>query len=441
LTKRLKYNIRGNCPTLIRSVVALLLLIATGNSQNREYKFSSVLNFRPVADSAAFRTGLDLLVENNFVSLKGKKIAIIANNGSCNRLEEHIFDVFKTKRANQCLSFVQVREDLSKSEGAGFIYHDSELESSVRYFALTTDNYRIDAKMINGAGLILLDLQDSGIRESLVLGVLIETLRFSAVKRIPVIILDRPNPLQAVAVEGPLSDVTPFAAGCRMPARPGMTLAELALLINEENWLKTEKGAILSVIPMANYTRGMRWQQTGLKWRYPAGSVIDEETAFLYAGLNFLQYTNISWGAGTSNTYQFIGAPWLASADLIRVLKEQNLHGVDLYPVKFTPGRGYESTGKVIYMNQECSGVSMRINDFSQFEPYKFGSALISAIARLYPRSFQWSAPEQIDYIFGNADFRTWINIGADIRPMYALWIADVTAYQKARGQYLLYPA
>ncbi|MCK9484805.1 MAG: DUF1343 domain-containing protein, partial [Candidatus Marinimicrobia bacterium] len=192
-----------------------------------------MLVLQDVYDTTTFRTGLDLFINRTAEILKNSSVAIIANRGSVNHKGEHGFDVLKSVLGSQCRSFIQVLEEDNPESNAGFIYRDSELDGGTKYFTMTAEDYAINAERLNGAGTIIIDLQDSGLRESLALGVTIEAMQFSAEARIPIIILDRPNPLKAVETGGPMSSQAQFSGGYSLPARHGLTIGEMALLINE----------------------------------------------------------------------------------------------------------------------------------------------------------------------------------------------------------------
>ncbi len=420
-------------------MVALLLIFCYGISGSH-YNFSTIVDLQAIADSTAFRTGLDQLVDYKYLPLLGRSIAVIANVGSKSVANRLIFDIFQQDIPAQCQAFIQVNKRLLKRTETNFIYANSDSSTSVKYFQLSERDYQINEQMLNQAELIVVDLPNNGLRESLELGVLVEVLKFSAEHQIPVMVLDRPNPLRALETGGPISSRSMFLNGYRLPARYGMTIGELALLFNEENWLKTGHRVPLTIVKMANYHHNMSWQETGLQWYYPEDFVLDEETAILFSGLYFLQFTNISLGYGTIQPYQFIGAPWISGVDLLKVLTEKKMAGIDLYPVKFRPTPIGSTKELPLYFSIECSGVSVRISDPASFEPYKFGVTLLSAISGLYPYQFKWTAGQEADQYFGSPDFRTWVDIGADLQPMLPTWLADVTEFQKSRLRYNLYP-
>ncbi|HPC35352.1 MAG TPA: DUF1343 domain-containing protein [Candidatus Marinimicrobia bacterium] len=425
--------------SFFRLLVVLALISGELNSQTAKLRHSTVLTLPVTEEPQNFKTGLDLLIDDNFNALGNHKFMVIAGRYSYSRSNQHIFDIVNIRLGTRCRSCVQVLESRSSS-GSGFQLSASQFSGITRYFVLDNLNDRLSASMLNGAEVIVFDLPDSGIRESQAVKVLIEALRLSGNQQVPIIVLDRPNSLRGVETGGPMSNRSQFAPGLFLPARYGMTLGELALLINEENWLKTENKSQLTVIKMANYNRDMPWQSTGLKWSFADEVVGDEESAVLYAGLYFLQFTNISLGIGTPYPYHVVGAPWISANELINALTEYKLAGVEINPVKFIPRRELNANEMPLYVDTECSGISVQVSDINKFDTYEFSTTLISVISSLYPKHFEWVKIPEADAYFGNADFRTWVNIGADLKPMLADWEAKASQFQKLRFKYCLYP-
>ncbi|NLA21943.1 MAG: DUF1343 domain-containing protein, partial [Candidatus Marinimicrobia bacterium] len=184
----------------------------------------------------------------------------------------------------------------------------------------------------------------------------------------------------------------------------------------------------------------MPWQQTGLKWSFADESVQDEETAVLYAGLYFFQFTNISVGIGTPHPFHVVGAPWMSANELVNALAKYDLAGVEISQVKFIPRRELYASEMPLYLDTECLGINLKVSDLNKFDSYKFSTTLISVISKLYPKHFKWIKTTEADAYFGNADFRTWVNIGADLNPMLADWEAKASRFQKLRLKYCLYP-
>ncbi len=416
------------------------LLFSSGSAQSADYRHSAIVALQTVNDSTAFRTGLDLVVEYKYMPLTGRSLAIIASPGSQSLAGRLIFDIFQTEIPERCQAFILMDDAPAAVAETGFIYSNSDTNTSVRFYTLSWADYQLQPEMLEKVDQIVVDLAYSGLRESLALGVLISVLRAGAERQIPVVVLDRPNPLMGIETGGPISSASRFTGGLPLPARYGLTLGELAILINEENWLKTERSAALTVVRMANYDRDMRWATTGLKWNYPDRNVPDEESAVLQAGLFYLQYANISLGIGTIQPYQFIGAPWISGPELAQAVTRQRFEGVDVYPVNFTPRAENAGNAHPIYANVECSGISVRLRDLPRFDSYRFGIGLTAVISRLYPNQFKWIDPEAIDRFAGGPDFRIWVDIGADLIPMLANWNAAATVFQKTRLTYLLYP-
>ena len=421
-------------------LILLLLVFSEINGQTAKLQHSTVITLPVDEETQDFKIGLDLLIDDNFHALDNYKFMVIADRNSFAQGNKYIFDIVNIRLGTRCRSCVQVLDDRSLLTGSGFQLSQSQLYGITKYYILNSERDRLSASMLNGAEMIVLDLQDFGLRESEALRILIEALKFSAKQKIPIIVLDRPNPLRGVEIGGPVSIQSKFAADFSLPARHGMTLGELALLMNEENWLNAGDKSQLTVIKMANYYRDMPWQQTGLKWSFADESVQDEETAVLYAGLYFFQFTNISVGTGTPHPFHVVGAPWMSANELVNALAKYDLAGVEISQVKFIPRRELNATELPLYMDTECLGINLKVSDLNKFDAYKFSATLISVISRLYPKHFKWIKTTEADAYFGNADFRTWVNIGADLNPMLADWEAKASRFQKLRLKYCLYP-
>lgn len=397
-----------------------------------------VIELKPLTDTTAVLTGLDLLVQHNFAPLKGKRVALLANSASLDRTGKHIFDLFREKYTGQVCAQIMA----GTIHAAVTLTSSSELPDVKNIVPATTfldtANYRLSAVSLNKAELLIIDLQDNGWRESLSIAILVEALQYCAQAKIELMLLDRPNPLGAVKVEGPLSVEGPLTLGLSLPARPGLTLGEVALLIVGENWLPLPSFS-LQVIKMANYRRAMDLYPWQSKWRHPDERLTSRDACYLYGALQLLETTNLSYGEGTDLLYQVVGAPWLNGQQLAELLRGQKLAGVDFYPIEFVPRRILGNTTPPRYVGETCSGVQVRILDWQAYEPIKTGGAIIYLIAQLYPHRFRWTHPARSDAISGSTEFRTIVNIGGDWQGLYAYWQAQLSDYQKLRLRYLLY--
>lgn len=323
---------------------------------------------------------------------------------------------------------------------SGFKYKKIEPESKTNFICLTPDELKIGYEDIKGCNLILYDLQDIGIRESVAITLLIELLKLSAESRIPLLVLDRPNPLTAKMVGSPLLANSPLAKNCPIPLRHGLTTAELAIMINEEDWLKLRKPAILYVVPIANYTQSMWYDNTGLFHINAYLDKLNAEVALLYNSLFFVDHTNLSDGLGTGSPYEIVGAPWISSDFVLSKLVDQRFSGVTFINRSSTPKVARGVHPKPIYDGEECSGIQIIVTNRDVYEPAVVGSYLIGLIAQLYPHHFEWIDTDYIDAIFGGYEYRRSVELGRDLNKFGAIWRAGLTNYQILHEKYRLYP-
>jgi uncharacterized protein YbbC (DUF1343 family) len=242
------------------------------------------------------------------------------------------------------------------------------------------------------------------------------------------VVLDRPNPLGGVAVEGPVLDAgrESFVGWHTLPVRYGMTVGELAKLFNAER----KTGAELTVIAMEGWRRGDFFDQTGLTWINPSPNLRGLQAALLYPGIGLLETTNLSVGRGTDRPFEWIGAPWLDGRKLQEALAKQNLAGVRFVPSQQTPA---SSTFK----GQLCGGVQIIVDDWSKFQPVRTGVAIACELRRLYPDD--WKA-ERYDVLLGHKATFEGVVKGKPWPELEKAWQVDLRRFEDRRRGFLLYP-
>jgi len=249
----------------------------------------------------------------------------------------------------------------------------------------------------------------------------------AAKRRIPVMVLDRPNPIDGVQIEGPTIDKAQlgFIAYFPMPIRHGMTLGELARLFNGENRI----GADLTVVAMEHWSRDEWFDETGLPWINPSPNMRNLLQATLYPGIGAFEYSNVSVGRGTEAPFEQIGAPWIDGVALGAALNARRIPGVSFYPVRFTAAASK-------YANEECQGVFLVVTDRTALKPVRVGVEVASALHRLYGQKFDLEAS---DKLFGSKDGLTRIRAGEDPASIAASWAAGEAHWRLLRNPYLLY--
>jgi SSS family transporter len=289
---------------------------------------------------------------------------------------------------------------------------------------------------------VVIDLQDAGVRfytYETVVGYFLEA---AAQAHIEIILLDRPNPIGGVAVQGPVSDkgAESYTNYMPLPIRHGMTLGELALYFNSERLLPTAASpnvlapirAQLTVVAMRNWSRRQYFDETGLKWINPSPNLRSVAANITYPGVELLQSTNISVGRGTDTPFEHIGAPYLDAAQLAAYLTERKIPGISFSPSSFAVA---EDSNHYPFHGKTIPAIAFTVTDRSVFDAPELGIELISALHHLYP---EYSMAKS-DHLVANVDTMRSLANQEDPRKIADAWKADLAAFRERRQPYLLY--
>jgi uncharacterized protein YbbC (DUF1343 family) len=240
------------------------------------------------------------------------------------------------------------------------------------------------AEMLQGLDVLLVDLQDIGARYYTFIWTMYLCMRACEQSGVAVVVLDRPNPINAVMTEGPVLDVNykSFVGMHPIPVRHGKTIGELAQQFREEAFPKCE----LSILTMKNWKRQMWFDQTGLPWVMPSPNMPTLDAATVYPGMCLLEGTNISEGRGTTRPFEIFGAPFINAEQLCSELNALNLPGVFFRENYFQP-TFHKFAGEL------CGGAQLHMIDRETFQPFLTGVEVIKCIRKIYPGKFQWKQP------------------------------------------------
>lgn len=293
-------------------------------------------------------------------------------------------------------------------------------------------------ELIEPLDAIVIDLQDIGSRYYTFIYTMGLTMRAAAPLGTEVIVLDRPNPIDGVHLEGNMREegYESFVGLFPLPTRHGMTAGELARYFNQ----KFDLNCNLTVVPMKGWDRSMWWGDTGLPWVIPSPNMPTVFTATVYPGMCLIEGTNLSEGRGTTHPFEFFGAPWLDSFKLAESLNRLELPGVRFRPHYFLP-TFQKHAGKV------CGGVELHITDRNVFEPYRTGLWCIKIAHDLDPENFDWRREPYefeadrlaIDLLAGTNRFRKIVEDGGDLDAWVRDWEDDLRGFARTRSEFLLY--
>lgn len=287
-------------------------------------------------------------------------------------------------------------------------------------------------EMLQGIEVMLVDLQDAGARYYTYLATTIEVMRAAARHKMPVVVLDRPNPIGG-AVQGNVLEpaFTSMVGRLPIPMRHGMTLGELARLAV----LDLELDVDLTVVPVAGWDRSAAWDQTGLPFVPPSPNLRSLESLFHYPGLCLFEGTNLSVGRGSDAPFEQIGAPWLDTASVLSWIRRAELPGVRFEGVTFIPQR--PGDGK--FADTLLVGIRLAVTDRESYNPTATAVHLLTSVKAFHPDRFQW-IPAHFDRLAGTSVLRTAIQSRTGPVAIVRSWQPALEEFVDRRAAALIYP-
>ena len=387
------------------------------------------------------RIGLDLIEERWPSDLKGARVGLLTNISSfdsCFRWAGYVLAAsgrlsLKALFGPQHGLFLETQENMIEWEGS---FHE---ELKVPIYSLYGRARKPSKDMLGAIDVFVFDLQDVGARPYTYVWTMDLCMEACEEEGKVFVVLDRPNPISGVVVEGPLlrPELASFVGRKPIPMRHGLTVGELAGWLRERYYPSLD----LRVIAMEGYRRSMWFDETGLFWPLPSPNMPCLDTALLYPGMCLLEGTNMSEGRGTTRPFELFGAPFLEPERLLRRLKDFRLPGCVLRPVYFSP-----TFHK--YKESLCAGLMIHVTERESFKPFKTAVCLMRALYELYPREFRWREPPYeyeyeklpIDLLSGTDRIRREIEEGVDMEEMEAWWQREAEVFDREREAFLLYP-
>ena len=439
---------------MIRLIISFLLLSLFyipklfGNDGDltpiNKYEHSNIVDIPDLSFVGKVYSGLDILEQMDFKPLRNKSIAILTNQSAVNRNNKHLLDIL-TKYPD-----IKVDYLLSMEHG---IWNTNDKRSkmvgrdglSPLHKAQIIDLYKTylhpPSWVMNNIDLILIDYQDTGSRYTTFTATLSKVFESASDYEVPVFITDRPNPIRGDLISGPIPrlEFQSFESYHLFPIRHGLTIGEMALIINEMGWIKDSKRIQLNIIPMANWKREMWFKDTQLPWKNITPHLESPSSLLAYSGMDLFRGTNLNIGFGTGAPYMVVGSPWLSTSYLLRKLKEQNLPGVTFKEIEYRPSGStyYKRVPK--FDNLKCSGIKLIIIDQDIFKPIETATAILIFIDQLFPRQFQWEENNYIDKLFGSNELRILAAQQKNPDHLPALWSREVYKFNEFRQAFLIY--
>jgi len=336
------------------------------------------------------RTGLDVLLETRLDDIKGKSIALVTNKSGVDHQGRPNYErLLDLPGVNLKMIFSPEHGLFGEAADGEKVEYDGKILTLPPLVSLYGKNRKPDPNILDDLDLIIYDIQDIGARFYTYISTLGLVMEAAAEAHIPVLILDRPNPITGSHVEGPALNMEhrSFVGSYPIPIRYGLTVGEIALMIAGENWINAVPS--LKIIPLEGWNRNLWYDETDLIWKKPSPNIPDLETAIIYPGLCLIEASNISEGRGTLHPFKWIGAPWINGQQLARELNILQIPGIAFKPITFIPREIKGMAYNPKFENQECAGVELIVLDRNTFNSVYTGLKIIQKIKELYPEHIE----------------------------------------------------
>ncbi|MFN2452815.1 MAG: exo-beta-N-acetylmuramidase NamZ domain-containing protein [Pyrinomonadaceae bacterium] len=378
------------------------------------------------AVDATVLNGIDVLERNNFKELQGLRVGLITNHTGRNRAGRQTIDVLRAAKGVRLVALFSPEHGI-RGVADEKVSDSKDEQTGLPIYSLYGESRRPKPEQLKDVDALVYDIQDIGARFYTYISTLGYAMEEASRAKLPLFVLDRPNPIGGMEVEGPVADADKlsFTAYHTLPVRHGMTVGELARLFNSERKINCD----LRVIKMENWQRAMWYDATNLTWVNPSPNMRSLNEATLYPGVGLLETTNLSVGRGTDTPFELIGAPWLDGQRLASYLNERQLPGVRFVPVRFTPKAS-------AFQGQECGGLNIVITDRALLRPVQTGLEIAHALRQLYPNEWKIDAYARL---LANAETLERLRRGESIEVITRSWINSLDEFRAARTRALIY--
>lgn len=384
--------------------------------------------------------GLENILDGEIGILKGMRVGLICNQASVNHKFQHASDLFFEHPDIDLTALFGPQHGIRGDVQDNMVEtsHSIDDQTKLPVFSLYSETRKPTEEMLLNVDALVFDLQDVGCRVYTFIYTMANAMQACADFKKKMFILDRPNPINGVTVEGNILEKghESFVGQYPIPMRYGLTVGELAKLFNQEYKI----GCDLEIIKMGNWSREDFFDDTDAPWVPPSPNMPTPSTATIFPATVFFEGTQISEGRGTTKPFELIGAPYIYANDYVDALNLLQLNGVIFQPIKFLP-----SFQK--FANINCNGVLIHITDRDIFEPVFTGIAMVKTLFDLYPERFEWKTPpyeyvydrNPFDVIAGTAKLREQIEAGKNLYVLKKYLLENLDHFNKVRNKYLLY--
>lgn len=423
---------------LTPSVISVIMVLMTF-SLNLEVK-----DHRTESPDARVIVGADRLFNEYKRHIHGKRVGLVSNHSGRTGDGNHLADLLYEDPNVELVSIMGMEFNVRTNDYS--LPRDPEStideQTGVRKYSLYGQTHKPTPEMLDNVEIIVFDIQEVGARFYEHVNILGFVMEAASESGIPVIVLDRPNPVGGMHVDGFVADSSQyytFGSYTRIPIVHGMTMGELALLYNGERLLRSGKTVDLTVVEMQGWTRSMMFDQTGLTWSKPSPNLYTLESIFAYLGTCIFEAYNVSEGRGTDKPFEYIGAPWVDNLRVVSMLANLDMPGVSFEPIEFVPVKLPHLSRDPKLAGQVSKGVYVNVTDRKLFQPYRAGVALLWAIHTVHSDQMVLN-PQTLLRLTGTPRLMNMIADGRTPSEIFLSWEAELDEFMKVRSRYLIYP-
>jgi uncharacterized protein YbbC (DUF1343 family)/CubicO group peptidase (beta-lactamase class C family) len=380
----------------------------------------------PRPDATPVLAGIDVLKAEGFARLKGKRVALLTHLPARARNGDTTLEAFRSAAGVNLVSVLSPEHGLTAAVDTK-VGSGRDERSGLMIHSLYGDTQRPTDAMLQGVDTVVVDLVDVGARFYTYAATVAYVMEEAAKRKVAVMVLDRPNPIGGVQIEGPSLDagIEGLTAYFPMPIRHGLTLGELARVFNGERKI----GADLSIVGAHGWLRDRWFDETGLPWTNPSPNMRNLHQASVYPGVGAIEWSNISVGRGTDTPFEQVGAPWVDELKLAETLNQRRIPGVRFYPVRFTPSSS-------VHANELCRGVFLVVSDRQALHPVRLGIEIAAALYRLHPDKYDFKNTVRL---IGSQETVDRIRRGDDPGDIVRSWAPHEETWRRLRAKYLMY--
>lgn len=379
-------------------------------------------------------TGLDVLLRDGHPKLDGARVGLVTNHTAVTRDLVSIVDALHTDDRFQLVRLFAPEHGVRGAAQAGD-HVDDEVDAvtGLPIVSLYGANRTPGADVLADLDAIIFDIQDAGARHYTYISTMVNVMTACAPLNLPVIVMDRPNPITGLHTEGKIleAEFTSFVGIHPMPTRHGLTMGELALLIASDLDLPQP-----NVIVCEGWTRSLWWDDTDLPFVYPSPNLPTLNSLLVYTATCILEATTISEGRGTTLPFEVFGAPWVNGNALAHELNARELPGVTFRAIGFTPWFSK-------HQGELCVGVQLHVTNRDAFRPVSTGVHIIHALHHLPNSQFTWQAGPALGMshgrLYGSTELRNMIDAGKSAEEIIATWQPELDAFIKRTSSFHVY--